>query len=229
MELRQALMTTGAVRDFTDEPVSDGQLRAILDVARFAPSGGNRQAWRAVIVKDPERRARLRDLYLTGWYEYLAMGAAGLVPWAPLTDRQAEAEAVAGAGQMRPAESQPGGFAEHLDRVPALVVLVADLRRLAAVDRDLGRYTMVGGASIYPFAWSILLAAHDQGLGGVITTMLCREEQAVLEVLGVPDGWALVAAIALGHPVGPRPTRLRRGAVDDFASVDRFDGPPLPA
>jgi nitroreductase len=229
MELRQALTTTGAVREFTDEPVSDEQLREILDVARFAPSGGNRQAWRAVIVKDPERRARLRDLYLTGWYEYLAMGAAGLVPWAPLTDRRAETEAAARAAQMRPAAGQPGGLAEHLDRVPALVVLVADLRRLAAVDRDLDRYTLVGGASIYPFAWSILLAAHDQGLGGVITTMLCREERAVLDVLGVPDGWALVAAIVLGYPTGPRPTRLRRGAVDDFATVDRFDGPPLPA
>jgi nitroreductase len=226
MELREALTTTGAVRDFTDEPVRDDVVRRILDTARFAPSGGNRQAWRTVLVKDPATRARLRDLYLTGWYEYLAMGQAGLVPWAPVTDRQAEAAAAARARDMKPA-ADAGGFAEHLDRAPVLIVLLADLRRLAAVDRDQDRYTLVGGASIYPFAWSILLAAHGEGLGGVITSMLCREESAVVQVLGVPEGWALAAAIALGHPAGQRATRLKRTPVEGFATVDRFDGPPV--
>ncbi len=63
------------------------------------------------------------------------------------------------------AESGPGGFAEHFDEVPVLLVVLADQRNLAAVDRDLGRYTLAGGASIYPFVWSILLAAHEEGLG----------------------------------------------------------------
>jgi nitroreductase len=223
MELRQALTTTGAVREFSDEAVEAATVGRILDTARFAPSGGNRQAWRAILVSDPETKRRLRDLYLTGWYEYLSMGAAGLVPWAPLTDRQAEAEAISRAGDMRPAAGA-GGFAERLDEAPVLIVLLADLRALAAVDRDHDRYTLVGGASIYPFAWSILLAAHDEGLGGVITTMLCREEGAVLDLLGVPEGWALAAGIVLGHPAGPRPTKLRRAAVNGFATVDRFDG-----
>lgn len=227
MELRQALQTTGAVREFSDDEVPDDVVHRILDTARFAPSGGNRQAWRAVVIKDPALRRRLRDLYLTGWYEYLAMGAAGLVPWAPLTDRTAEDSAVARAPEMRPAAGSRGGFAEHLDRVPVLIVLLADLRGLAAVDRDHDRYTMVGGASIYPFAWSILLAAREEGVGGVITTMLCREEAAVLEALGVPDGWALAAAIALGRPAGKRPSRLTRSPVERFSAVDRFDGPAL--
>lgn len=227
MDLLEALKTTGAVRDFADEAVPDAVLHRILDTARFAPSGGNRQAWRAVIVKDPDTRRRLGDLYLTGWYEYLAMGAAGLVPWAPVTDRAAEEAAVAGAADMRPPAGSPGGFAEHLDQVPVLIVLLANLRGLAAVDRDHDRYTMVGGASIYPFAWSILLAAHSEGLGGVITTMLCREEAAVMQALGVPEGWALAAAIALGRPASPRPARLRRSEVEDFTAVDRFDGPAL--
>ena len=225
MELRQALTTTGAVRDFAPDPVPDDVLHRILDTARFAPSGGNRQAWRVVVVKDRATRTRLRDLYLTGWYEYLAMGAAGLVPWAPVTDRDAEAQARARAAEMAPPSGSPGGFAEHLDEVPVLLALVADLRGLAAVDRDLDRYTLVGGASIYPFAWSILLAAHDEGLGGVITTMLVREEAEVLGLLGVPDGFALAAVVALGHPAGRRPTKLRRSAVEDFVTVDRMDGP----
>lgn len=225
MELRQALTTTGAVRDFSFEPVADETVYRILETARFAPSGGNRQAWRVIVVKDPGVRRRLRDLYLVGWYEYLAMRSAGLTPWAPITDRDREAQARARADEMKPPPGSPGGMAENLDRVPVLLALIADLRGLAAVDRDADRYTMVGGASIYPFAWSILLAAQEAGLGGVITTMLVREEAEALDVLGVPDGWALAATLALGYPAGPRPTRLSRTAPEQFATFDRFDGP----
>ena len=78
-----------------------------------------------------------------------------------------------------------------------LLALFADLSALAAVDRDLDRYSFAGGASIYPFAWNVLLAARAEGLGGVITTMLIREEGAVKELLGAPDPLALAAVIAL--------------------------------
>ncbi len=227
MDLRQALTTTGAVRDFSPAPVPDEMVYRILETARFAPSGGNRQAWRVIVVKDQETRRRLRDLYLVGWYEYLAARAAGLTPWAPVTDRAREAEAMARADEMKPGPGDAGGMAEHLDRVPVLLALIADLRGLAAVDRDADRYTMVGGASIYPFAWSILLAAHEVGLGGVITTMLVRQEAEVLDLLGVPGGWALAGTLALGYPAGPRPTRLRRTLPEQFATFDRFDGPAL--
>ena len=84
----------------------------------------------------------------------------------------------------------------------------------------------MGGASIYPFAWSILLAARDEGLAGVMTTMIVRDEAAVLELLGVPDTHVVAGVLALGHPVH-QPTRLRRGPVDGFTTVDRFDGPLL--
>jgi nitroreductase len=231
MDLIETLRTTPAVREFTDEPVDRSVVARILDVARFAPSGGNRQAWRVVLLEDAASRQRLRDLYLPGWYEYLAMSQAGLTPWAPVTDRDAEATALERAGeiaQQATTASMDGrrGFAEDLDRVPVLLVVLADLRRLAAVDRDLDRYTIVGGASVYPFAWSILLAARSQGLGGVMTTMVVRNEDDVRELLGVPEHFAVAAVIALGHPV-QHVTKLRRGDVSDFATVDRFDGPPL--
>ena len=119
------------------------------------------------------------------------------------------------------------GFAAHLDEVPVLLVIFADLAALAAVDRDLNRYSFAGGASVYPFTWSILLAARAEGLGGVLTTMLIREEAEVKGLLGAPDHWALAGAIALGHPQCPA-RRLRRRPVAAFASVDRVDGPPLP-
>jgi nitroreductase len=228
MDLIETLRTTPAVREFTDEPVGDDVVARVLDVARFAPNGGNRQAWRIILVKDPVRRERLRDLYLPGWYDYLAMSHAGLTPWAPVTDRVAEAVACENAAEI---ERQVSGadhddFARSLHRVPVLLVLLADLRRLAAVDRDLDRYTLVGGASIYPFAWSILLAARSQGLGGVMTTMAVQREGEVKAVFGVPDEFAVAAVMALGHPVR-HVTKLRRDPVSEFATVDLFDGRPL--
>jgi nitroreductase len=229
VDLAEALRTTGAVREFTDEPVDDATVHRLLDAARFAPNGGNRQAWRVVVVKDPATRRALRDSYLPGWYEYLAQVSAGLTPWAVVTDRALEASSVANAPEIAAAASDgPGGFAEHLDEVPVLMVLLADLTRLATVDRDCGHYTMIGGASIYPFAWSILLAARTEGLAGVMTTMVVRDEDTVKDLLGVPDTHSVAGVLALGHPVH-QPTRLRRGPVDEFTTVDRFDGPALAA
>jgi nitroreductase len=226
MDLETALRTTGAVREFQPRAVEDAVVAKIVDTARFAPSGGNRQAWQAVLVKDPNLKRRLRDLYLQAWHEYLSIGAAGLVPWAPITDREAEAAATADAATTGPAISGlRGGFAEHLDEVPVLLVILADLRGMAAVDRDHGRYTFAGGASVYPYAWSLLLAAHDAGLGGVMTTMLVREEAAVKELLGAPPEWAVAAALALGYPASPPPTKLRRAK--GYARIDRFDGEAL--
>jgi len=229
VELLEALRTTGAVRDYRDEDVSDAVLHRILDTARFAPNGGNRQAWRVIVVKDPDLKRAMRDIYLPGWYEYLAQAAEGLTPWAVVTDRKLEDRAVAGAGDLaRAAAEGPGGFAEHLDEVPAMLVLVADLSKLATVDRDADGYTMVGGASIYPFAWSILLAAREEGLAGVLTTMVVRDSVGVRALLDVPDTALVAGVLALGHPVH-QPTRLRRAPVVEFATIDRFDGPPLAA
>lgn len=228
MELRDALRTTGAVRDFTDEPVADDVLMRVLDNARFAPSGGNRQGWRVVVVRDPARRAALRDIYLVGWYEYLAMRAAGLVPFAPITDDAAERRAVEERADeiARQAAAGGGGFAEHLDEVPVLLLVLADLRALAAVDKALPRYTFAGGASVYPFVWSVLLAAREEGLAGTITTMPIRREPDVRDLFAIPDEFAVAALLALGHPVR-QPRKLTRADVPSFTTVDRFDGEPF--
>ena len=227
LDLVTTLRGTGAVREFQPGPVGDDVLRRILETARFAPSGGNRQGWRVIVVKDPSARAALRDIYLTGWYEYLAMGAAGLVPWAPVTDRAAESEAVARAHEFADAAAatEPG-FAQALDLAPALLLVLADLSALAAVDRDLPRYTLVGGASIYPFVWSVLLAARAEGLSGVVTTMPVRREPDVRALFGFPDSVAMASLVVLGRAVSP-PRRLRRAPVDSFTWVDRYEGSPL--
>jgi nitroreductase len=219
VELTEAMRTAGATRDFAERPVSDEVVFGILDVARFARSGGSRPVWRVIVVKDPQRRRRLRDLFRHGSREYQALKESGLVAWAPITDREREAGVLAGASQL-PA----GEFAEHLDEVPVLLIVLADLRELAAMDRDNGRYTFVGGATVYPFAWNVMLAARDQGLVGVLTTLFSRTEPEAREALGIPEEFAIAAAIALGHPVA-EPAEPARAEVEQFTSIDELFGP----
>lgn len=218
------MRSTPATREFTDEPVSDEVLHTILDTARFAPSGGNRQGWQVVVLRDPQVRARIRDLYVLAWREYMAHVHAGMVPFAPLDHGRWSGPAI-DLEQARATET-PMPFADHLDRVPVLLAVVVELSQLAVMDNGLDRQSIVGGASVYPFCHNVLLAARDAGLGGVITTALCRQEPAVKELLGIPDGWALAALVALGHPAR-RITRLRRQPVEDFTTVDRFEGSPF--
>jgi nitroreductase len=222
MELRDALRTTGSIRRFTDQPVEDAWLTEILDDARFAPSGGNRQAWRVIVVKDPAIRAAVADAYLDAWHDYVAQLLAGRSPFTPLAtdgDRNAAREQRGAAIAV----SQPDGFAETLATVPVMLVVLADLKALAATDRDLERYHFVGGASIYPFVWSVLLAARDRGLGGVLTTVAIANEPKLRVALGVPDDFAVATVVALGHP-DVRHTSLTRRPVEAFTSLDRFDG-----
>jgi nitroreductase len=227
VDLETALRTTAAIREFDDRVVAPEVIFELLDTARFAPSGGNRQAWRVVVVRDPGQRELLGAAYRTSWYEYLAQSAAGLVPWAPVTNAEAEREAIGSAEAFRELAARgPGGMAEHLEDAPALLLLVADLRYLATVDRDLDRYTLVGGGSIYPFAWSLLLAARTHGLGGVLTTMVVQHEDDLREAFALEPHHCIAGLIVLGYPKH-QPTKLRRESVSSFASYDRLDGVPV--
>ena len=226
MELRDVMRTTPATREFTDEPVPDRVVHDLLEVARFAPSGGNRQAWRVVVLRDPEVRRRIRELYVRSWREYMAHASRGLVPFAPDADGRWHGPAV-DLDEARATEA-PMAFADHLEDVPVLLLVLADLTTLAVLDNGLDRQSIVGGASVYPFVHNLLLAARDAGLGGVMTTALARQEPAVKELLGIPTQFALASLVAIGHPVR-QVTKLRRDAVDEFTTVDRFDGPAFTA
>jgi len=226
MELRDVMRSTPATREFTDEPVSDDVLHAILDTARFAPSGGNRQGWQVIVLQDPAVRASIRDLYVLAWREYTAYLRAGMVPFAPLDEGRWSGPAI-DLEEARATEA-PMPFSDHLDEVPVLLAVVVELSQLAVIDNGLDRQSIVGGASVYPFCHNVLLAARDAGLGGVITTALCRQEPAVKELLDIPDGWALASLVARGHPAR-QITKLRRQPVEEFTTVDRFEGRPFTA
>jgi nitroreductase len=215
MDLRQAIRSTGAVREFDGRPVTDAEVAAILDDARFAPSGGNRQPWRVAVVKDASLRRRLADLVQPVWNEYVAASRAGLVPfnsvdYTPIKDAPHAANALL----------------DEIESIPVVLAVAADLRRIVASDGELDRAAIVPGASIYPFCWNVLLAARDRGLGGVLTTFLSRVEPEVGTILAMPRDHALAAVIFLGHPM-QQPTRLRRKPVSEFASLDTFEGSAL--
>jgi nitroreductase len=222
VDLTDAIRSTGSVRSFLDRPVPDEILHAILDDARFAPSGGNRQAWHVIVVKDARRRRALRDLYLDGWHDYIAHVLAGLVPFSPIASEEDRAVALS-KREAAIAVSKPDGFPETLEHVPVMLVVCADLASLAATDRDLGRYQITGGASIYPFVWSVLLAARARGLGGVMTTIATRNEAGVREVLDLPEHQIVASIMALGYPAS-QVTKLKRRAVEEFTTIDSFDG-----
>jgi nitroreductase len=221
MELLDAMRTTPSTREFTDDDLPDDVLYRILDGARFAPNGGNRQAWRVIVVRDAATKARLAELYELGMREYVAHAAAGLVPFvaAEAHDRREPAVDLAAARQIAlPAD------ASYLARVPVLLVILLDLANCSAVDSGLDRLSIAAGASVYPFAHNVLLAARDEGYGGHFTSVLARQERAVRALLGVPDHFALATMLPLGRPARSV-TRLRRSPVEDFTTRDRFDGP----
>jgi nitroreductase len=215
VDLSEALRTTGSARDFTDQPVDDALIAAILDDARFAPSGGNRQPWRVVVVKDLAIRRKLADLMTNVWHEYL--GEEVDPSRAPFAFGRSS-----GAGRVE----APNPMLDNIEEVPAVLVIAANLNRIALMDANTDRPPITGGASIYPFCWSILLSARALGLGGVLTTFLSRAEAEAAPDLGLPSDHAVAATIFLGYPVHQN-TKLQRAEVSTFATIDRFDGGPL--
>jgi len=218
MELSDVMRTTAAARAFTAEGLPPGALHRILDDARFAPSGGNQQGWHVIVVRDPALRRRLADLSAATWRRYLAEQAAGYRAFNPV-DRAPDHIEV-------PDDLPAHPLLEAIEAVPEVLVVTVDLRTLAVTDCDLDRFSVVGGASIYPFVHNILLAARNQGLGGVLTTFLAASEPTAAALLHLPDHHAVVALLGIGRPVH-QPTRLRRHPVASFATIDHHDGPPL--
>ncbi|WP_426573590.1 nitroreductase family protein [Aquihabitans sp. McL0605] len=218
MELSEVMRTTASVRAFTDEPVRPEDLHRVLDDARFAGSGGNKQGWHVTVVRDPELRRKLAALSAANWARYLAESAAGYRSFNPID-------------QAPPDLPVPDGLPTHpmldaIDTVPELLVVTVDLQVLAVTDRDLDRFSIIGGGSIYPFVQNLLLAARNIGLAGVLTTFLTASEPEAGPLIGLPEHHAIVAMIGLGHPVH-QPTKLKRNPVEAFTTIDRVDGPPL--
>jgi nitroreductase len=233
MELLQAMRTTPATRRFTGEELPDDVLFRILDHARFAPNGGNRQAWHVIAVRDQEVKNRVADLWAVAWTEDHAFYQAGLVPfvaseayWRNPPGQPSTQPVDLEEARQHPREDGPGMSPAVVRSASVLLLVTVDLTRVTAMDSGLGRLSISGGGSVYPFCHNVLLAARDHGFGGCITSVLVRQEPAVKELLHIPDQYVLAATLVLGKPE-KEITRLRRQPVESFAAYDHFDGPPV--
>ncbi len=215
MDLYETMRCAPTTRRFRSDPVAGDVLRGVLENARFAPSGGNRQGWRVVAVQDPALRLALRDLYQPHWRAYMEQtgGAAVLADPALL-------DSPVGRRVERADE-----FAERLHEVPLHLVVCAQLGDLAIVDAGLERPSIVAGASIYPFVQNILLGLRAEGLGAALTTLLAPAEAQVKELLSIPEDVVLAAYVLVGHRDEPWPARLSRKPVEEFAFCERYGEP----
>jgi nitroreductase len=215
VDLYEAMRCAPTTRRFAPEPVEREVLLRVLDNARFAPSGGNRQGWRVIAVADAETRRALRDLYLPHWRAYMEFtgGAAILAE-----EKDLDAKRVR---MVRRADE----FAQNLHEVPLHLVVCAVLSDLAIVDAGLDRPSIVGGASIYPFVQNVLLGLRAEGLGAALTTLLAPAEPEVKRMLQIPDGVVLAAYVVAGRRIDSWPARLARRPVEEFAFSERYGDP----
>jgi nitroreductase len=218
MDLFEAMRCAPTSRRFTPEAVPREALVRVLDAARFAPSGGNRQGWRVVVVADAERRRALRDLYLPHWRAYMEKTGGARMLAEPDAFDAARVRGVRRADE----------YARHLDEVPLHLLIGVRLEDLTVTDAELARQSIVGGASVYPFVQNVLLGLRGEGLGAALTTLLVPAEAGVRRLLEIPEEVALAAHVGVGYRADPWPERLARRPVEEFAFSERW-GEPLGA
>jgi nitroreductase len=191
MELNEALYTTRAMRRVKPDPIPEESVKAMLDAAIRAPSGGNNQNWRFVTVTDPALKAPLGDLYRDAW------AILQQTVYKKAFDR---AEAVGDEQTMR-IRSSSAWLAENFEQVPLWVFFFSR--------------NDPTGASIFPGVWNMMLAARGLGIGTCLTTIAgIFKSDEVFEILGVPTdkGWVNNAAVSAGYPLGRWGTAKRRPA-----------------
>jgi nitroreductase len=223
MELTEAMRTMHTNRFYTDEPVPDEVFYDAIEVARFGPQGGNRQPVRFVIVRDPEKKKALGEWYIKPWKEYYNASIEGM----KAIQAESGDDKATWIGYKDPvtALNNADEFAEHFGEHPAIVVVCAHLEDTHPTDTDLGRLSIVGGASVYPTAQNFCLALRNQGVAVSFTTLLCMYEPQVKELLNIPDDYATACHIVAGYPAKGFPKKLSRRPVEELAFVDTFGEP----
>ena len=188
----ETIMTTRAMRRYSDRPVSDDDIVTCLRAAQQGPSGGNVQPQQYVVVQDPALRAEVGRLYREAFDRYERS--------LPEPSEFPDAERAAAWKRSRDASRH---LADHLGEVPVIVVFLQPLIPWGSVDdegpMDIGRLD----ASVYPAVQNFCVAARALGLGTALTTVIRIRSAELLDLLGVPAGKFEVAALTpLGYPTG---------------------------
>lgn len=181
------LTTTRSVRKRLDldRPVERETVLECLDVALQAPTGGNTQRWRWLVVDDADLRARIADMYRRSWTPYI--------------EARQKAAAAAGRQQDDAVVDSATYLADHLHEVPVHVIPIALDRLPPGTDHG----TVSGWyGSIIPAAWSFMLALRSRGLGSAWTTLHLGYEKEAAALLGIPDTVTQVALLPVAYTIG---------------------------
>jgi nitroreductase len=156
-------------------------IRKILEAGVAAPSGGNMQRWRFLVIRDPKVKQTVGAYYKRTWDEVVAPRYRGGEP-APGTSRERFARML-GAAQY---------LADHIHEAPVWIVPCLEG----------ANPTRTSGSSIYPAVQNMLLAARALGLGATLTTLYLNFEKEVEAALGLPPDVHSYALLPIGYPMG---------------------------
>ncbi len=210
-DIYEMMSTLRAVRRLRPDPIPEDVLNRVLQAAAWAPTGGNMQPWRVIVVTSQERKTALADIYRPAWYRY-AKGYDARIEQLP--DGEAE--------KARRNRMAGDYLADHLEEAPSILMFVADPKLMAITDAKLDRISMVGGGSVYTSVQNAMLAARTEGLGCVLTTLHCLAEDEVKKALEIPNDWATLAMVPLGYPVGAGHGTITRQSLETLAFDDAF-------
>jgi nitroreductase len=213
-DLYETMSTLRAVRRLKPDPIPGDVIERVLQAACWAPTGGNQQPWRVIVVDDAERKQALADIYEPLWARY-AVNFAKRLEGAPADEAERWGRVIVSGDYL----------AEHLAEAPAILMFCADFRAMAVTDAKLDRISLVGGGSVYPPVQNAMLACVAEGLGCTLTTLHCLREDDVKAALDIPDPWATAAMIPIGYPVGRGHGPIRRRPVSEMAFANTFDEP----
>ena len=207
MDIREALYTTRAMRRVAPDPVPHEVQARILDAAVRAPSGGNTQGWRFLLVDDPDVKAGLGPLYRDSIEQLWASVYADRIAAAEADPDDPESK------QFVKVRRSAQHLADHFEQVP--------LYLFAFVQHD------PTGGSIYPAVWSAMLAARAEGVGSSLTSVLgFFHPRETLDILGVPadEGWIMACCVSFGYPTGRWGVAARR-PVHEVSYRNRWGAP----
>ncbi|MBM4256925.1 MAG: nitroreductase [Deltaproteobacteria bacterium] len=185
INLFEAIRTMRAMRRLRPDPVPDESIRRIIEAGLCAPSGGDVQHWRFIVVKDADTKQQIQQRYKRALDQLLPRYQA-----APPPPGKTE-------GQKQRMLNAVVHLTEHFHEAPVLIVccLVNDMAK------NIGLAKM-SGASIYPAVQNMLLAARGLGLGSTLTTRHLLLEKEVNDVLGLPENAETFAILPIGYPMG---------------------------
>jgi len=207
VDIFEALYTTRAMRRVRPDPVPMDVQAAILDAAVRAPTGGNTQGWRFLLVDDPELIGRIAPLYRHAISELWTTLYADRVEAARAAPDEPESI------QWEKVRASADWLADHFAEVPLFL--------FAFVQAD------PTGGSIYPAVWSAQLAARSFGVGSSITAVLgFWHPDETFEILGVPtdEQWVMACCVSFGYPTGRWGVAARR-PVHEVAYRNRWGAP----